>query len=122
MANMTYYITVTGCEELAAALSAVSAVRFQAVAKIAAKNIYNRGMAVGGTPYKTGELRQSLTLEVGGTSAEVGYTKDYAPHVEFGHRTRNGGYVPGQHYLQRNVEQERDNFKKLLIANLGKVL
>ena len=54
--------------------------------------------------------------------AVMGYSKDYAPHVEFGHRTRGGGYVPGQHFLQRNVEQEMDNFTKLLEQELKKVL
>lgn len=130
MAENKFIITVSGCEQLCGALDSVSPVRFQAVAKEAAKNIYNRSQAAGGTPVSTektrpgsphGELRQSATVEVDGTSAIMGYTKEYAPHVEFGHRTRSGGYVAGQHYLQRNVDQEREPFKRRLIANLKKV-
>lgn len=121
MGELRYNITVDGCEELAAALKSASSVRFQGVAKITAQEIYNRGMN-GGTPVDTGELRQSLSIEVSGEKASVGYTKDYAPHVEFGHRTRNGGYVAGQHYLQRNVETQRPRYKKLLIDNLKRVL
>lgn len=125
-----YIITIEGCEELDAALLGASEVRFEVAVKMAARNIYNRAMQ-GGTPVSTertrpggphGELRQSTTIDVQCDKAEVGYTKDYAPHVEFGHRTRGGGYVAGQHYLQRNVDQEKDSFKKLLTEQLRKVL
>lgn len=123
-------ITVDGCEQLAEALKKVSAVRFHAAAKIAAQNIYNRAVN-GGTPVSTeatrpggphGELRISAGLDVQGERAIMGYLKDYAPHVEFGHRTRGGGYVQGQHFLQRNVEQEQETFKQLLADELNKVL
>ncbi len=123
MSDLTININVDGCERLAAALQQVSSIRFDGVAKITAQNIYNRAMAPGGTPVASGELRLSAGVEVEGQGkAVMGYTKDYAPHVEFGHRTRGGGYVPGQHYLQRNVEAERPAYKKLLIDNLKKVL
>lgn len=121
MGEFRFNINVDGCEELASALKTASSVRFQGVAKITAKEIYNRAVD-GGTPVDTGELRQSLFLEISGEKASVGYTKDYAPHVEFGHRTKNGGYVAGQHYLQRNVETQRPLYKKLLMDNLKKVL
>ena len=86
-------ITVEGCEKLAAALKKVSEVRFHGAAKIAAQNIYNRAVN-GGTPVDTGELRQSAGVDVQGEDkAIMGYNKHYAPHVEFGHRTRGGGYV-----------------------------
>lgn len=116
-------INVEGCDVLAAALQRLSAARFDGVAKITAQNIYNRAVAPGGTPVDTGELRQSAGIDVeGANKAVMGYSKEYAPHVEYGHRTRGGGYVPGQHYLQRNVETERPAYKKLLIENLKKVL
>ena len=125
-------ITVDGCDKLAAALRKASEIRFHAAAKITAQNIYNRAIAPGGTPVSTeetrpggahGELRQSAGLDVHGDNAVMGYNKDYAPHVEFGHRKRGGkGYVPGQHFLQRNVEIERPAFKRLLEDELKKVL
>ena len=123
-------ITVDGCEKLAAALKKVSETRFHGAAKITAQNIYNRAVN-GGTPVSTeatrpggphGELRISAGLDVQGERAIMGYSKHYAPHVEFGHRTRGGGYVQGQHFLQRNVEQEREAFKRLLAEELKKVL
>lgn len=116
-------INVDGCDEIAAALERASAIRYDAVAKTAAQDIYNRGVAHGGTPVRTGELRQSMKIEVEGQGkAVVGYTKEYAPHVEFGHRTVNGGYVPGQHYFQNNIDTERPIYKRMLMENLKKVL
>lgn len=115
-------INVNGAEELAAALGNLSVARFNAVAKFTAQNIYNRGVAKGGTPLDTGELRQSMHVSIGGEEAVVGYSKDYAPHVEFGHRTRGGSYVEGQHYLQRNVEAERPKYMQLMKDNIRKVL
>lgn len=115
-------INVDGAEELASALGKLSQERYNAVAKITAQNIYNRGVANGGTPFDTGELRQSMHVSVEGDAAIVGYSKDYAPHVEFGHRTRGGGYVEGQHYLQRNMEAERPKHMQLMKDNIRKVL
>lgn len=94
----------------------------------------NANNRVGGTPVDTGELRLSVRADLLGgksmhvkdnengglstlvdtsnistfSSATVGYTKEYAPHVEYGHRTRNGGYVHGQRFLQKNVEKQKE--------------
>ena len=115
--------TVDGVEDLCSALQQVSSVRFDAVRADAAKNIYNRAnQGPPWTPVDTGELRQSLRIETGAGKAIVGYTKDYAPHVEYGHRTRSGGYVAGQHFLQRNVNEEGKAFKNKLLDNLKGLL
>ena len=113
---------VKGTEKLVEALSQMSQARFDAVCQVSASNIYNRGKADGGTPVDTGELRQSLTIGTIDHGAEVGYIKDYAPHVEYGHRTRGSGYVEGQRYLERNVEKERPEFKQLLIDNIERLV
>lgn len=113
--------TVHGEEALVNALMGMSQARYEAVAKVSAANIYNRGKE-GFTPVKTGELRQSLGMESISGGASVGYTKDYAPHVEYGHICVNGGYVEGQRYLQRNVEIERPEYIKLLQENIRKVV
>lgn len=118
---------VEGIQDLVQALQGLSEsrfdARFDAVTKMTARNIYNRAMSPGGTPVDTGELRQSAGIDVEGKGkAIVGYSKEYAPHVEYGHRTRGGGYVAGQHYLQRNVEKEGPAYKKALLENLKRVL
>ena len=89
-------------------LKRLTAVNLHKVVKDTEKSIYNRGKRPGGTPVRTGELRQSL----GVNGDEVGYKKEYAPQVEYGHRTPAGTYVKGRRYLQRNVEKERPLFKK----------
>lgn len=95
-------------QEMMRKLEKISEADYKDAVKLTAQSIYNRGQS-GGTPVDTGELR----LSMGMTDDEVGYSKDYAPHVEFGHRTRGGhGYVAGQHYLQANVTAEEPEFKE----------
>lgn len=86
--------------------------------------IYNRGKSSGGTPVSTeatrpggvhGELMESLTY-FGGD--EVGYSKDYAPHVEYGHRTRGNGYVEGQRYFEANLKAQEPIYREHLIQIL----
>ena len=99
---------------LAAELQRLSQLRFDAVIKKNMTQIYNRGKQDGGTPVDPGELRISL----GHKDDIVGYTKDYAPHVEYGHRTRNGGFVPGQRFLEKNVNIQKPVFHEDLRKQL----
>lgn len=64
------------------------------------------------TPVRTGKLRSSLraVMPSSGVDGEVGYTRHYAPHVEYGHRTVNGGFVRGQYYLKAAVDETRPQF------------
>ena len=101
---------------LASELQRLSQLRFDAVIKKNMTQIYNRGKQDGGTPVDTGELRISL----GHKDDIVGYTKDYAPHVEYGHRTINGGYVTGQHFLKENVNRQRPIYKEDLLKAIEK--
>ena len=102
---------------LADKLSRMSGPRFDAVILKSMTEIYNRGKAAGGTPVDTGELRLSLSQ----SSDEVGYTKDYATHVEYGHRTVSGGYVQGQRFLQKNVDAQRLIFQEDLKEQLRRL-
>lgn len=80
------------------------------------RQMHNRGKqgGVGGTPVRTGELRQSLSY----SGDEVGYTKEYAPYVEFGHRTKGGKFVPGKAFLKANMDRQQ----KILVADVAKHL
>ena len=110
-----------GVENLDAALKRLSTSDFDAAGKLSITEIFNRAKN-GGTPVKTGELRRSLSADLDGL--EVGYNKEYAPHVEYGHRVvRNGkqvGYVPGQYYLKKNVDKQRPKYYRDLIDTLKK--
>ena len=117
---------IQDANDLAGKLKRLSSVRFDAVITKNMVQIFNRGKADGGTPVSTektrpggphGELRMSL----GHSGDTVGYTKSYAPHVEYGHRTVNGGYVQGQRFLKRNVDTQRPIFKQDLIDQLKKL-
>lgn len=110
-------ITMTDVNGLGRKLQRLSHARYDAVIAKNMTQIYNRGKSDGGTPVASGELRLSL----GHTGDTVGYVKDYAPHVEYGHRTVNGGYVPGQLYLKRNVDTQRPIYKQDLIEQIRRV-
>nr|DAV64156.1 MAG TPA: type I neck protein [Bacteriophage sp.] len=110
-------LVIRDVNDLAGKLNRLSHVRFEAVVIKNMTQIYNRGKANGGTPVDTGELRMSL----GQSGDTVGYAKDYAPHVEYGHRTVNGGYVEGQRFLQRNVRAQEPIFRQDLIDQLRKL-
>jgi hypothetical protein len=114
--------SIKGDKELLSTLKALSQADYEAVVKLNMTEIYNRGKRPGGTPFITGELRQSLGLTKSTDNAyDVGYTKEYAPHVEYGHRTRGGGYVQGRFYLKANVDTQRPQLKADLLARIKKV-
>ena len=122
---MPFKFILTGdLKKLETKLQKKSQTDFAAVQKKSLRDIYTRGVkqyyragAVpesGGTPYDKGELRTSL----GSTGTEVGYTKEYGPDVEYGHRTENGGWVPGQFFLKKNVDTQRPIYKQDIIDKL----
>ena len=122
---MSINITFSGFQELEAELNRLNSVRFDAVVKKQVVQMLNRARAPGGTPVSNEETRPGgphgeLRLSLGSSGDEVGYTKDYAPHVEYGHRTRNGGYVPGQYFLRNNVETQRPIYREDLLKAIKK--
>lgn len=88
-------------DRLSEELRSMNEIRFNAVIKKNVTQMLNAARS-GGTPVATGELRKSS----GTYGDEIGYTKEYAPHVEYGHRTVNGGWVPGQRFLKANVDTQ----------------
>ena len=72
---------------------------------------------------KGGTLRRSWRVKKDGELARIVYNKvHYAPHVEYGHRTRGGkSFVEGRYMLTKSVkeiEEEFDNELSILIENL----
>lgn len=71
------------------------------------------------TPVVTGNLRRSwgrsdVKREGNDFSVEVGSNLEYAPYVEYGHKTKNGGFVKGKFILTSEVEYMKKNFDKTL--------
>ena len=106
-------VSVSGTKDLEQKLQRMNQIRFDAVVEKQAIQMVDRATA-SHNPAQGGQRAGS------GGSAEVGYTKEYAPHVEYGHRTRNGGWVPGQHFLQKNVEIQRPIFQQDLLEAVEK--
>lgn len=103
-------ITLVGLEELETELERLNEIKFEAVQKKQLTQIFNRAKNTGsanGTPVDTGALRKSVEKD----GDEVGYTEDYATHVEYGHSTVVGGYVEGQRFLQNNIERQKEIYK-----------
>ena len=111
-------LEVHGVDELSAALRRLSSVRFDAVCEKNIAQVYERGKSEGGTPVDSSDLKESLAMTPAGEDSEAGYSMEYAPHVEYGHRTRGGGYVQGQRFLERNVKKQRAVFKKDLVKQI----
>lgn len=101
-------ITMTGLEQLERKLQRLNNIRFDGVVKKQLTQMLNRARTPGGTPFDSGELRKSSCI----SGDRVGYMAEYAPHVEYGHRTINGGWIPGQKYLQNNVSQQKPIYEQ----------
>ncbi len=133
-------IELEGLEELSQALRQKSSIRWDGVLTKNLTEMHNRAKMEGGTPVgnyddgrQGGQLRESVGVSLpsgNGDSGEMGYTKVYAPHVEYGHRQQVGRYVPaigkrlvksyvkGQYFLKKNVDVQREIFKEDLLKEL----
>lgn len=99
----------------------LSAIRLDAVLKKNITEIYNRAINVpGGTPFKSGYLKSTASANM--QEWEFGYSAEYAPHVEYGHRTRGGGFVTGKYYLKKNVDTQRPTLSEDLQKAIEKEL
>lgn len=68
------------------------------------------------TPRNTGELRNSaFGNQLGDLEGEFGFTKEYAPYVEYGHRLVRGGrtvgYCPANPFLEPNARAQESTFQ-----------
>jgi hypothetical protein len=102
MAEFTIHLNDGEVSRLANKLRSMNEIRFNAVIKKNVTQMLNTARN-GGTPVDTGKLRNSSST----FGDEMGYIAEYAPHVEYGHRTVDGGWVPGQHFLQANADTQR---------------
>ncbi|WP_042348257.1 HK97 gp10 family phage protein [Bacillus massiliigorillae] len=55
-------------------------------------------------------------------SIELYNNVEYAPYVELGHRTRNGGFVPGVYMLEMSIMELERELPKHVYALLREVL
>lgn len=77
-------------------------------------------------PVDTGNLKDSVVndiIEAGPlTAGYIGIDLDqahYAPFVELGHHTPNGGFVPGQYFLRNTAESSREQVFEIFERTLA---
>jgi len=117
-------LSLTGVGALSKKLIQMSKLTFDNAVNDSLKAIYDRAGTSVYTPTDSGKLKDSSVMTEANSSAncsgEVGYTADYADSVEYGHRMRNGKFLPGQYFLRDNFEYEKPIFKQRLLAELKK--
>ena len=75
------------------------------------------------TPVDSGTLRRSWRVKKEGDLARIIYNNvHYAPHIEYGHRTRGGkSFVDGQYMLTKSVREIEETMTSefsVMIENL----
>lgn len=71
-----------------------------------------KGRVQNNTPVDTGLLRGRWSHDqASGGKCQIFNNVDYAAHVEYGHRTRNGGFVKGRKMLHRGMVQSGKAFE-----------
>ena len=75
------------------------------------------------TPVDSGVLRRSWQTKKDGELARIVYNNvHYAPHIEYGHRTRGGkSFVDGRYMLTKSVQEIEDTLTSefsMMIENL----
>lgn len=73
------------------------------------------------TPVDTGRLRRGWNMEEGHFRVVIDNKVEYGPHVEHGHRTKNGSFVEGRYMLNKTVEEIEKDLEdefEILIDNL----
>ena len=131
----TIKIIVHGMDNIQKVLNGLSDVRLDAIKAKQVTEISRRAAGPlgtpGATPRKEGELRISAHADYNDFS--FGYSKEYAGHVEYGHRKRpklkpgkskrkGGDFVEGQFYLRTNRDIQEPIFKKDVENQIDKIL
>ncbi|MDO5597276.1 MAG: HK97 gp10 family phage protein [Acidaminococcus sp.] len=82
-----------------------------------------KGRVQDNTPVDTGLLRERwFHTPASGGKCQIYNNVDYAAHVEYGHRTRNGGFVKGRKMLHRGMLQSGKAFEADCAAIYKKLL
>ena len=103
-------IKITGTAELMKVLTSCENSRseFQQIIKDTTFNIERDSIKNVHPHYDTGTLEKSASSTIKNLSGEVGYSVHYAPHLEYGHRTKKGSFVKGVKFLFNAAEDNRD--------------
>lgn len=99
-----FRVKVTGVDEVIARIKNLEDIEshVKPIVNKSLADMYNRAENL--TPYLTGELLGSRFIKMNGLEGWFGYSKEYAPFVEYGHRIvihgKNVGFRPANPYLK----------------------
>ena len=114
---------ITGFEELYKRLDKIANSQVKLNRFVAQHGEILRSEAVKNTPKDTGRLQGSWKRSRAAQSkSEVYNNTEYAAHVEYGHRTRNGGFVKGRKMLHRAILTHKKNFEENTKAILENIM
>lgn len=74
------------------------------------------------TPVDTGFLRGNWDISKGPGYYQVYNNTVYGIYVNYGHRTRNGGWVEGQFFVEKSMEMTERSVEKIVRESLIKPL
>lgn len=102
----------------------IEAVTIQTIRDMAQEAL---SLIIDNTPVRTGELKASWTvgdiiITDDDVEIEVYTDLDYAPYVEYGHRTRNGGFVQGQFIMTLAVDEVLEMSTDIMYKNMKKMM
>lgn len=82
------------------------------IAQVFLRNVTNL------TPVDTGFLRGNWDIVRGRDYYQVYNNTIYGMYVNYGHRTRNGGWVEGQFFVEKSMEMTERSVKKIVRESL----
>ena len=124
---MSRNINIRELEAFRDRINKLSQVGFDKVEQKLCKNLANRVIraAVKTTPVKSGHLKgnyrmTSIHSTGNGYVVKVYNPVKYAPYVEYGHRTRGGGWCDGKYMLTKATEQVKKNADAIVEREITK--
>jgi len=113
----SYKVVLSGDDELEEVLKLHADTDFSKAVKATTVKLLKNAKT--DTSVDTGKLKQHLYADYltsfSTPEGTVYYTMHYAPHVKYGHRTTSGGFVSGQYYLKKAVQETQSEFKQQIL-------
>lgn len=118
MSNVEFTLT-SNAEAIKAATDEAIITALKAVGAQAQGHATAEITAVGAVD--TGRLRDSIEFDVEDKTLYVGTNVEYAPYVEFGHKTTKGNDVAARPYLRPAIEKNLSEYQQIFEQELSKI-
>jgi HK97 gp10 family phage protein len=125
----SFNITITGVDQVIKRLSDLQGGKMQGALNNAFSQASRLALSTlqNNTPVDTGALKASEDITVVSpqkvlVGPNVSMIPHYAPDVEFGHHTRSGSWVPGQHFVELTAVQIRMAVINIFIKSIRRII